>query len=384
MGLLDFVEAAKACANTVGTQHQRVADCRKWEEFLLRFGVGSDRYLETFSTLGRHTILGAFASFIRKALYEGSQGKTVVIGTVKRAIGNVSQGFRTAGFPDPRLDVDGNLCVRLQQIYRGFESSDPKKKHQKAIPLKVLKVALRLAKDSGDNFSLSIAHLAIGAYLFAMRSCEYTKTCFNEESKRTNILRLKNIRFFIRRQLIPHGDKRIFQADRVTITFEWQKNREQDESVSMHSCKQGHQHEFNPVFIWALIVSRVQEYPGDDNVSERRVNTVYVGHQVREITSSQNRTKLRSAVAQIGEEQLGFTAEEIGCHSLRSGAAMAMKVAGVLEFTIMIIGRWKSLAFLDYIRKQVAEFLQCFCPHARAWRVFHHTKFHSRPSHSQI
>ena len=35
---------------------------------------------------------------------------------------------------------------------------------------------------------------------------------------------------------------------------------------------------------------------------------------------------------------------------------MAMKLAGVSEYTIMIIGRSKSLAFLDYIRKQVAEF----------------------------
>ena len=35
---------------------------------------------------------------------------------------------------------------------------------------------------------------------------------------------------------------------------------------------------------------------------------------------------------------------------------MAMKLAGVSEFTIMIIGRWQSMAFLDYIRKQVAQF----------------------------
>ena len=356
MGLLDFADAAKACANTVGTQHQRIADWRKWEEFLLRFGVKCDRYLEAFSPLGRHAVLGAFASFVRKALYEGSQGKTVVTGTVKCAIGNVSQGFRTAGFPDPRLDIDGNLCIRLQQIYRGFESADPKRTHQKAIPIKVLQEVLRLAKESGESFSLSIAHLAIGAYLFAMRSCEYTKTCFDEENKRTKILRLRNIRFFIRRQLLPHDDKRIFQADRVTITFEWQKNQERDESVSMHKCKLQSQQEFDPVFIWALIVSRVRKHPGDDSIPDRKVNTVFVNQQVREITSHHIRTKLRSAVAQIGEEKIGFTAEEVGCHSLRSGAAMAMKLAGVSEYTIMIIGRWKSLAFLDYIRKQVAEF----------------------------
>ena len=141
----------------------------------------------------------------------------MAIGTVKRAIGNVSQGFRTAGFPDPQLDVDGNLCIRLQQIYRGFEATDPKKKHQKETPLRVLKEVLRLAVESDDHFSLSIAHQAIGAYLFAMRSCEYSKTFFDEESKRTQILRLKKTRFFIRRQLIRHNDKRIFQADMANL-----------------------------------------------------------------------------------------------------------------------------------------------------------------------
>ena len=74
------------------------------------------------------------------------------------------------------------------------------------------------------------------------------------------------------------------------------------------------------------------------------------------MTSSHVRIKLRAAAAEIGDTNLGFSAEDIGCHSLRSGAAMAMKLAGVSEYTIMIIGRWKSLAFLDYIRKQVAQF----------------------------
>ena len=77
---------------------------------------------------------------------------------------------------------------------------------------------------------------------------------------------------------------------------------------------------------------------------------------VREITSAHVRTQLRAAAASVGREKLGFHPDEIGCHFLRSGAAMAMKLAGVSEYTIMIIGRWKSMAFLEYIRKQVAEF----------------------------
>ena len=35
---------------------------------------------------------------------------------------------------------------------------------------------------------------------------------------------------------------------------------------------------------------------------------------------------------------------------------MAMALAKVSTYTIMIVGRWKSTVFLDYIRKQVAEF----------------------------
>jgi hypothetical protein len=53
---------------------------------------------------------------------------------------------------------------------------------------------------------------------------------------------------------------------------------------------------------------------------------------------------------------LGFSAKEIGLHSARSGAAMAMYLAHVPVFTIMLLGRWSSDAFLRYIRKQVKEF----------------------------
>ena len=35
---------------------------------------------------------------------------------------------------------------------------------------------------------------------------------------------------------------------------------------------------------------------------------------------------------------------------------MAMVLAGVPTYMVMLIGRWKSDAFLTYIRKQVAEF----------------------------
>ncbi len=65
---------------------------------------------------------------------------------------------------------------------------------------------------------------------------------------------------------------------------------------------------------------------------------------------------LRDGVVGIGETKLGIKRWEVGTHSIRSGAAMAMYLAGVPIFSITLIGRWSSTAFLNYIRKQVQEF----------------------------
>ena len=65
---------------------------------------------------------------------------------------------------------------------------------------------------------------------------------------------------------------------------------------------------------------------------------------------------IRAAASVLGESTLGFKISEIGTHSIRSGAAMAMYLDDVPVYTIMLIGRWSSDAFLRYIRKQVEQF----------------------------
>ena len=56
------------------------------------------------------------------------------------------------------------------------------------------------------------------------------------------------------------------------------------------------------------------------------------------------------------DKSFGIPANEIGLHSLRASAAMAMYMNGIPVYTIMLLGRWSSDAFLRYIRKQVLEF----------------------------
>jgi hypothetical protein len=67
---------------------------------------------------------------------------------------------------------------------------------------------------------------------------------------------------------------------------------------------------------------------------------------------------LCTTCASIGSAKLGFEPSEIGTHLLWSGAAMEMYLAGIPVYTIMLIGRWSSDAFLRYIQKQVKQFLK--------------------------
>jgi hypothetical protein len=49
----------------------------------------------------------------------------------------------------------------------------------------------------------------------------------------------------------------------------------------------------------------------------------------------------------------GYTVGRVSLHSLRAGGAMAMKLSGATDSTIMRIGRWTSLTYRTYIHFQI-------------------------------
>ena len=111
---------------------------------------------------------------------------------------------------------------------------------------------------------------------------------------------------------------------------------------------------FCPVWLWAAIVTRIRGYPGAND--DTPVSAVWKHDRIQHVTSEDMINALRDAVAATGEASLGFKAEDVGTHSIRSGSAMAMYLGECPVYTIMMIGRWSSDAFLKYIRKQVEQF----------------------------
>ena len=169
--------------------------------------------------------------------------------------------------------------------------------------------------------------------------------------KRTKLLCLRNIRFFEVGRLLSTPSANLEFADSVAVTFEMQKNDMKHETI-IHG-RTDHP-VLCPVKQWARIVNRIWSYQG--TTENTTVCTVWRYDRCEQITPRQIITSLRAACATIGSARLGFEPEEIGTHSLRSGAAMEMYLAAIPVYTIMLIGRWSSDAFLRYIRKQVEQF----------------------------
>ena len=139
-------------------------------------------------------------------------------------------------------------------------------------------------------------------------------------------------------------------ADSVEVMFKMQKNEEKHETV-IHG--QTDDPILCPVKQWARLVNRIWTYPG--TTEETPVCTVWRHDRWEQITSHQVIILLRAACATIGSARLGFESEQIGTHSLCSGATMEMYLEGVPVYTIMLIGRWSSVTFLPILEGSCSE-----------------------------
>jgi hypothetical protein len=231
---------------------------------------------------------------------------------------------------------------------------DPPPQRQKAITPKLLKAMFHLAGVglplTNDTTMSVTAELAVMAFFYAMRSCEFTST---PKPGRTKIINLAGIHFRDKHnQTIPHSNPQLSNAARVTITFENQKN-------GMKNDRRTHQRTNDeimcPVRRLASLVQRIlRTVPFPTGATS--INTYSTPTGTNHLTSTQLRTTMRSVCTLGGgETTFGFTAKDIGTRSIRSGAAMSLFLMNHSVAKIMILGRWSSDAFLVYLRPQVLE-----------------------------
>jgi hypothetical protein len=226
----------------------------------------------------------------------------LVEGTVRGAVSNAVQAFRTAGRQNPTKDDDHKLGILLSRQFRAYKNDDPQQKQQKALPFIVLD---KPAKQQVTDLDIALSQLTIGAAFFACRSCKYLIVPKTEE-QRTKLLCLKNIRFFKDGHLISAPLASLELIDSVAITFEMQKNDNKFETVIRGRTDDPFLY---PVLQWARLANCIWSYEG--TTQDTPVCTFQSrGGRLDTIASSQVLMRLQTAAQSVGSASLGFKPKE--------------------------------------------------------------------------
>jgi hypothetical protein len=130
-----------------------------------------------------------------------------------------------------------------------------------------------------------------------------------------------------------------------------------------------------PVRAAAVIMREIASYKLDPKkFVDTLINYLEIDGKGYTIPSSLILMKIWQAVTSLGHSVLGFSADEVGTHSNRSGGAMGMFLSGTLVYTIMLMGHWSSDAFMRYIRKQILSL-----SHGIAAKMLTHEQFYTVP-----
>ena len=347
--MADLASATAARQTAVGgnTLDNETRAWNRYSEYCRSIGLGDNLFLEDMSRTHRIEIIGSFAVAIRQGQFSRPCDAPLAESTVSNTINHVAAVFRENGYDDPQRDAERNVARLLRRQLRLYKKDDPKEVQQKALPVCVLRLIL---SSKSTELCQAMGELVGGAHFWAMRSCEHAKVP-KAEQRQTKQLCIKNIAFIKDGEILKHNSPSLHLGDYVSITCERQKNDRKADTVTQWRtvgkllC---------PVKIWASLIRRILSHKGTNENSS--VSLAKHNNKIINVTGEMIADLCRNGVVTIGETKLGICQSEIGTKSICSGAAMAMYLSGVSVFSIMLIGRLSSTAFLKYIRKQVQEF----------------------------
>ena len=330
----------------------------RWLEHLKFLGIDNDPFMDNIKyPRTKAALVELFLLRMRLAEFTANRNEELRGNTIREALGQLVEGLRTDGRESPcHIAVGHNSKLRpeIDILLKAWTNIDPPVQRQKAVTPKHLIFMYKTAhkKDPMGRTAFA-AILVCAAFFFANRSCEYLKV---QTRGRTKLLVLGNIKFLDstgRTHVDANQEDFNELAHYVSITYVDQKSgkkmqtRTQVKTDDPILC---------PVQLWGEVYRRVSAI--DDATENTPVNTWYNldAKKAVAITSDEVIIMLRSSCdSGGGQDEFGYESKDIGTHSIRSGAAMALFLAHESVLKIMILGRWSSDAFLVYIRSQVLE-----------------------------
>jgi hypothetical protein len=191
------------------------------------------------------------------------------------------------------------------------------------------------------------AQLVVLAFFFLLRVGEYTRS---KEKRRTIPLRKQDIRLWRSGTILPNDAPLdvLLTADAVTICLANQKNGHKNAILHHTSSKDA---TIDPVRAAAILIYALRNKPGVTPIG----SFTDAQQQTQHISAEEIRSAVHIGATHDNLAAHGYTLARIGTHSIRSGGAMHLKLAGYDNDIIQKLGRWSSNTYLHYIQTQIGQ-----------------------------
>ena len=250
---------------------------------------------------------------------------------------------------DPRRQTPGQPLLNpdISALCKRYKTEDPPPRPQMAVPSALIyHIAASFATSTIRKLHIT-GNLIIMAFFFLLRVGEYTPS---SDQRQTVPLRKKDIRLWRgAEQLNNDADlMTLLSADNVTICLENQKNG--DRMSTVHHQTSGDA-TLDPVRAVAHLLFAIRGMPDTTPLGTYHSTN----GRVCQVRASAILAAVRLAALQCNLAAQGYDISRIGTHSLQSGGAMALKLAGYDHDMIRKLGRWNSDTYLHYIQSQIGE-----------------------------
>ena len=281
-------------------------------------------------------------------------------GTVTTALAAIGKKISVEFEINP-LKVPGSKSYnpRIQQMLDGFAKEDPATKKKLPIEVDIPNYVAELGRaKEASELAKAVGDLTLIAFYYLLRVGEYTKKRKRNSSKQTRQFKLQDCRFFKRdekgrlRQLPRDAtDEEIMSAEMVPLKLDNQKNGWKGVCINQHWNGEDYLDGTRAV---ARRYCHIRQHTSDMTTF---LSAYWVDGIRHDVTDEDIRASVKMAAAVLNYPELrGIPVERVDTHSLRSGGANALALAGYTETQIQKMGRWKGATFKEYISDQ----LHCF------------------------
>ena len=299
---------------------------------------------------------------MRRGCY--GRGKRVQAATVSGAITAIGQEISLACEVNPtKISGSDKLLPRLQQTYDGWRKEDPPTTKMLPVESDVPEWLVERGRERGSTeLDRAVGDLVMVAFYYLLRIGEYTIKGSRNETKQTVQFKLEDVTFFKKNgdgklRCLPRTapDHLIMTADGATLKLDNQKNGWKGVCVY---------HEANGDMINCPVRALGRRVQHIRTGAGREIRTVflsayYVSGIRYDVTAENVSKSVKGAAKALAYPTgKGIPLQRINTHSLRSGGANALALAGYSDTQIQKMGRWRGATFKEYIREELAVYAE--------------------------